>query len=70
MIVSCYSMDLYRVNIPTGVWKHDDMTYGYGTGQFIGRTEGECKGEARRKGWRFVGGDVICPHCVKAGKAK
>lgn len=68
MIVGCYSLDLYCARGPNNGKNAAPTCKGLNPGQFTGRTEAECKREARSKGWRFliVKGDVVCPWCARA----
>jgi hypothetical protein len=72
MIVGCYSLDLY-CSIPRpqhlNQWIDiDDVRRGKFPMQFTGATERQCKAKARKQGWIFKGGDVICPDCAARRK--
>jgi hypothetical protein len=70
VIVGRYTMDLYC--------KYDQASTNHGRpikhcgGSFqycIGSTEGACKRESKRRGWKWVDGgtEVICKSCYASG---
>lgn len=67
MMVGCYVADLYCDLYHV---KHGEVSDSAGhrydsfPDQFTGKTEQECKSQARRKGWTFRrNGQTICPLC-------
>lgn len=66
MIVGGYTLDLYCRNHPTSGGSLHTSWGEEGVAQFTGRSVSGCRGLARRAGWRFVAGDVLCPACVRA----
>lgn len=74
MITGCYDMHLYcrHENLPLSyVMDYEDCPlghhrYGEFPHQFTGRTEGDCKAQARKRGWKFSKGDATCPRCARA----
>lgn len=75
MIVGCYSLHLYCVYDELPTWYHHEhgdepVPFGFHAyrefpAEFDGRTEAECKRQARKRGWKFRDGDVLCPRCAK-----
>jgi hypothetical protein len=70
MIVGCYSMHLYcdtgnaKPGYPgdSGNSPHNHARPGFA--EFTGPTEGDCKRQARKQGWRFSRDNkVYCPIC-------
>lgn len=67
MIAGCYSLDLYcdycDRNTCTGSNRPD---------KFNAETGGECRKNARKRGWRldWSAGLAKCPACVKAKKTE
>ena len=72
MIAKGYTMDLYCRNEGLPVWYGDaaDTPKGHHppnySGTYFGESRREVEGYARKGGWVFSEGDVICPYC--AGK--
>ena len=65
MEVSCYSMHLYCDNNVSersdGIHEFREFPHMY-----TGRTNAECKRDAKRDGWKFrKDGIRICPKCTK-----
>lgn len=71
MIVGCYTLDLYcrysatSRSVKEGVTLPFDRRHYNNSAQTTGRNLREAKREAVEAGWRFSGGDVTCPECVK-----
>lgn len=71
MIVGCYSMDLYcdTGHNATGMASMREYQLAQ-RHQYTGKTEAECKREARKDGWLFRrDGRVFCRVCVKDKRA-
>jgi rubredoxin len=66
VIVGCYSLDLYCMNYLAA--EGPDPVEGRcpteRADQFEGRNGRDAKAAARRKGWRFMKGDALCPDCI------
>ncbi len=69
MIVGGYTLDLYCDGDYPGHahgWIDiEDVNRGTFPVQFVGRSERECKAEARKHGWRLRNSKVLCPMCKK-----
>ena len=69
MITGCYALHLYcrHSSVSTGapVTDTEIRRHGQGPAEFTGPTLRAARREARRLGWRFRGGDVVCPACVR-----
>lgn len=69
MITGCYVLHLYcrHSSASTGapVTDTEFRRHGQGPAEFTGPTLRATRREARRLGWRFRGGDVTCPACVR-----
>lgn len=67
MIIGAYTLNLYCVNDPVGGGegcKNPHILMPDRTGEFVGQNERSARRRARRSGWRFTKGDVICPWCT------
>jgi len=61
--VSCYTMDLYCDHQAT---EHEHGEFPH---TFTGRTNAECKREAKAAGWKWhANGGVSCPKCQSKGQ--
>lgn len=68
MIVGCYSLDLYcaRDKISNGPEAGTAThPYDYFPHQYTGTNERDCRAQARKRGWRFYGGEAYCPLCER-----
>ena len=76
MIVGCYDMHLYCRHeslpfvyvmdyepCPKGHHRNDEFPH-----QYSGKTEADCKRQARAEGWKFSTGDATCPRCSGVAK--
>ena len=68
MIVGCYSMDLYCSNDARCVGEIGPYQRQVRFCGFTGETAAQCRKEARKIGWKFINGDVICPKCTAVRK--
>lgn len=69
MIVGCYSLDLYCEKAAAGVHSHHPHHVSGSPAQFTGETGGECRAQARKKGWHLdlANGRAICHKCWANG---
>lgn len=70
MIAGCYALDLYcrhqEAKFDNTHKLPGNLQWMSFPAQFTGQTEGECKKQARQRGWVFnKDGEVTCPKCAK-----
>lgn len=59
MITGCYVLDLYCENEDSEKHRYSEFPH-----QYTGRTEGECKRDARKHGWLLTRNNrAFCPKC-------
>lgn len=77
MVVGGYTLDLYCDAEDS--WMDRTMQFnhhyamgfqGFGTDQFTGETQAECRAQAKKKGWLIERGGMraMCPICRRAGR--
>lgn len=62
--IGCFTLDLYCKNRYLDDYNHEKQ---YAPMQFVGKTLGECKAQARQAGWILSKEHAVCPLCKRRG---